>query len=238
MGLWHSTAAIPFQFALPRPVRPANDRREGLVHTLPEYLAQFAYFGLVVASLVLLTTFRLLRRIPFLALYLAFSGLRTIWMAPSLLRDLPDAYWAVYWPLQGVGYCLTSLLSLSLVNRQWASKRMLAAVVVLLPFLAAFYQQAWHPWLYAAMFADLFSCFVLVCALQYGREWRQPQRGIAIGLVVGLAGHLLCALLQDGDPKLWLRLAYQSSAIVQVSVWWWTLRRATRPEALAEGAEA
>lgn len=210
-------------------------------HTFVEFVLGGVYSIVQVLSLWRIITFQLARKMPMLVVYLVYSVFRTLATAVVLLQHSGSLYWQFYWPLQGIGYVLSGLLALSLlysVIPQMRSWKGIAAVLFFLstPFLACFAEKSWEPLLNAVEFADLACGALLLMSLEWLEDWREPFRGIACGLVIGLSGHLFCALWQSGDPALPLRLCYQASAVAQVSVWYYTIYRHTQPESLVASA--
>ncbi len=162
---------------------------------------------------------------PFLAAYAAFWGIATPLMGGIAICGSPTLYWAFYWPLEGIGYVLSAMLALSLVLSVThnPSRRLdlqaLIGVVFVLPFAVALGAGSWHPWLGAAKWADIAVMWLLLGSMTL-RDWKQPEEGLAWGLIVGMSGHVLCALIQDNhDPKEWLRMAYQLAGIMQLAIW-------------------
>lgn len=184
------------------------------------------------------------RRMPFLGAYVALGGVRTLMLMGTALFAPTRAYWGVYWPLQGIGYVLSASVALALIlsvtrdPRRRLDLQTLIALVFVLPFIACLGAGEWRPWLMAAKWADLAVMWLLLYALIL-KPWPQPQAGLAYGLIIGMLGHVACALVQeDGDPAQWLRMLYQLAGVAQLAVWVWALsanHARRRPYEPAEG---
>lgn len=195
---------------------------------LPVWLLAIALSPYLLLRIV---RYRIFLKMPLLALYLAFWTVATPLLATCEFHYGQIAYWHWYWPLQGIGYMLSALLSLSLLYTATSDYRrrldILAGlgIVVLLPFITAMGAGEWHPWLTTVKWADLACAFLLIWGLLLGKHWTEPYEGIAWGMMAGLSGHILCALVQgDQDPGSWLRLLYQVAGIVQLLIWVWVMR--------------
>lgn len=171
------------------------------------------------------------RQMPFLAAYLAFGAVRTLLLIVTAITGPATRYWAFYWPLQGIGYTLSAVLALSLILRVTRDPRRridlyaLIGMVFLLPFCSCLGAGEWHPWLSVAKWCDMAVMWLLLYSLVWFRDrWEPVDEALAFGLIIGMAGHVACALLQsDHDPAPWLRALYQLSGIAQLTVWAVTL---------------
>lgn len=172
-----------------------------------------------------------LRQRPILAVYVTFWGVATPLMGIIALAGSRQLYWAFYWPVEAISYTLSAVLALSLIlsvtrdPRRRIDLYALIGMVFLLPFCSCLGAGEWHPWLSVAKWCDLAVMWLLLYSLVWFRDrWEPVEEALAFGLIIGMAGHVACALLQgDHDPAPWLRALYQLSGIAQLTVWAVTL---------------
>lgn len=174
---------------------------------------------------------RLLRTMPFLAVYVAFGAFRTVTLMVVASTSPPTRYWDFYWPLQAIGYTLSAMLALSLIlsvthsPRRRIDLQVSIVLIFLLPFCTCLGGGEWKPWLTVAHWCDVAVMWGLLYSLVWQHDsWDSPLSDralkLSMGLLVGFGGHAFCGLLQGNhDPAPWLRASYQLAGIAQLTVW-------------------
>lgn len=173
----------------------------------------------------------LIRRMPFLALYVAFWGVATPLMGIITIFGSRRLYWTIYWLVEAIGYTFSAMLALSLILSVTRSQRRrldlygLILMIFLLPFCSCIGAGDWRPWLNVAHWCDVAVMWGLLYSMVWQHDrWDMPEADLAlvisIGLIVGFGGHALCGLLQGNhDPAPWLRASYQLAGIMQLAIW-------------------